>query len=94
MMRSKLYMDLIIKTGDFVRKLRDFILEILDDYRSGGNLILNPENTLKFDSIQGTRALEGRTNVDAIELLGSFLEELYGFMNIGSLKQFHRDDQE
>lgn len=89
-MRTKYYMDLIMKVGEFINRLHNFVASMLEDYRNGGNVILNPDETLRFDKIHGERALEGMTVVEGLESLNQFLEEFEDYLNIPEIKRIEQ----
>lgn len=86
-MKRKLFMDLLMKTGEFVRGLYDFLSLLMSDYRNGGNLILDPEKILEFDALHGQRELDGMQIVEGIERMRLFLAEFSEYLNIPGLKK-------
>lgn len=87
-MKSRQYMDFIVKAGDFVTSLKEFVLFLLDEYRDGGNVVLNPEHVIQFDDLYGSKRLNGMRLMDALEEMRLFLEEFEQYLNIPELKQF------
>lgn len=86
-MKAKLYRDLLLKVGDFLKRLGTFVDGLLDDYRNGGNSILNPDDELHFDAIHGARELEGVRIIDGVERLAAFLHEFIAFLNIPEIRK-------
>ena len=86
-MKRKLFMDLIMKTSDFVRGLHDFLSLLMSDYQNGGNLVLNPEQVLAFDALHGHRELDGMQIAEGIERIRLFLEEFSEYLNVPGLKK-------
>lgn len=86
-MKTKQHMDILLKSGEFVSRLHDFIGYLLDDFRNGGNVILNPEDSLHYDSIHGEKAMEGMNIVDVLEKLFQFLSEFREYLNIPDIKK-------
>ena len=86
-MRSKYYMELLIKVGEFISQLYQFITSIILDYESEGNIILNPHEVLNFDKIQGERDLEGLTVLQALKKLQQFLSEVAEYLSLPEIKK-------
>ena len=87
LMKRKMFMDLIMKTSDFVRGLFDFLTILTTDYQNGGNLMLNPEQVLDFDALQGKRELDGMLVAEGIERIRLFLDEFSEYLNVPGLKK-------
>ena len=86
-MKTKQHMDVLMKTGDFIIGLHDFIGYLLEDYRNGGNIILNPDDSLNYDSLHGEKSMEGMNIVAVIEKLHAFLGEFREYLNIPDMKK-------
>lgn len=87
-MKSRQYMDFIVKCGEFITSLKKFVIFLLDEYRDGGNIVLNPEHVIKFDDLYGSKRLNGMRLMDALEEMRRFLDEFEQYLNIPELKQF------
>ncbi|MDR2733793.1 MAG: hypothetical protein LBC99_04000 [Spirochaetota bacterium] len=80
--RRKTYMDLIMKCGEFVSNMYNFLGNLLSDCQAGGNLILNPDDTIKFDEIHGERELNNFTMLQGVERIYLFLGEFAEYLNV------------
>ena len=80
--RRRMQLDLVMKCGEFVSGLRGFLWTLLNDHKTGGNLILNPEDTITFDPIHGERELNGKLVVESVERVCLFLNEFAEYLNV------------
>jgi hypothetical protein len=80
--RRKTYMDLIMKCGEFVTNMYNFLGNLLNDCQAGGNLILNPGDIIEFDEIHGERELNNFSIVNGVERIYLFLGEFVEYLNI------------
>jgi len=60
----------------------NFLGNLLSDCQAGGNLILNPDDTIQFDEIHGERELNGFTILQGVERINLFLGEFAEYLNI------------
>jgi len=86
-MKTKQHMDVLMKCGDFVIGLHDFIGYLLEDYRNGGNVILNPDASLNYDALHGEKSMEGMNIVAVIEKLYAFLTDFRDYLNLPDMKK-------
>jgi len=91
-MRTKQYMDVVMKTGTFIKKLYNFVDTLLTDFSDGGNIILNPDDVLNFDHLEGDNLLEGATIIEGLKSLHQFAAEFIEYLSIPELKKIKRFD--
>jgi len=83
-MQRKMLIDLMLKCGEFAGGLSGFLDNLLQDHQAGGNLILNPDDTIAFDPIHGERELSGLSVVASVERISLFLSEFAEYLDIPS----------
>jgi len=80
--RRKMQMDLMMKCGEFSSSMRGFLWTLINDHRTGGNLILNPDDKIVFDPIHGERELGDMPVVESVERVCLFLTEFAEYLNV------------
>lgn len=80
MMVQEEYRNLLKKVGDFLRRLSNFINDLVYDYEQSGSVIKNPHEKLRFSS--GGNVLNGYTVIEGLKDLQLFLAELLDYLNI------------
>ena len=80
--KAKEYRNLILRIGEFLKKLYSFVSMLLDDRSQGGNIILNPDSALEFDNFHGKKILAGVTVLEGLVCLRDFILEICEFLNI------------
>ncbi len=82
LMKNKLSRAFLIESMSFMKRVNSFLENILKDYKNGGNIILEPEYTVSFPSIEGKKMLNGKNIVEAIEYIYKFTNEFLDRINV------------
>jgi len=80
--RRKMQMDIMMKCSEFTANMRGFLETLLNDHRTGGNLILNPDDRITFDPIHGQRELGNMLVSESVERVCLFLDEFAEYLNV------------
>jgi len=78
----KIRHQFMIDVNNYFRDLKSFVKTLLDDYHTGGNIILNPDNEIELSEFENHRKLDGYNIVNAIEEIYIFCEEIIKFLSI------------
>ncbi len=82
LMRNKLSRAFLIESMSFMKKVNVFLSNLIKDYKNGGNIILEPEYSISFPSIEGEKMLNGKNIIEAIEYVYDFTNEFLQRINI------------
>ncbi len=72
----------MLELDSFFKDLRNFLRYILNEYKGGGNVIMNPDNRIDLNEFEEYRALNGYRVVEALEEIKEFTEEIIRFLSI------------
>jgi len=81
-MKQKIFMTILIRCGETMSGIDSFVQELLADYKSGGNLVLNGDKIIEFDDIHGEKKVNGLTIIKALSEVDDFLREFLDFLNL------------
>ena len=87
----KLKRVIAVEASRFFRSLMRFSRELVEDVNGDGVKCLNGEREVEFDQIEGRKSLEGRSILEALELLGSLAAEVVAFLNIPEIETQEND---
>jgi len=80
-----------VEAARLFRGTRRFCRELLEDADEEGVKCLNADGEIEFDSIEGDRALEGRTVRSALEEMEGFASEAIEWLNVPELESQEND---
>ncbi len=80
--KQKTFMTVLIRCGEIMSGIDAFVQDLLSDYKSGGNLILNGDKVIEFDDIHGDKKINGLTIVQALGEVDQFLREFLDYLNL------------
>ncbi|MBN1897539.1 MAG: hypothetical protein JW827_02085 [Spirochaetes bacterium] len=92
-MKVKTGRAFLVALTEFMKELSHFLQFLLDDYKDNGNIILNPDEEIKFSKLEGkNKSLEGKKIIDALHLIIQFTDEFVRKINIPEeiLSQFKK----
>ncbi len=75
----------MLAMDNFFKDLRDFLKTIIDEYKSGGNIILNPDDRIDLNEFKKNGVLNGYTVLKAVEEIYKFSDEIIRFLSIPSV---------
>ena len=83
MMKLKVGRAFLIATYEFMKSLNNFINYLIQDYNNKGNIILNPDEIIKFSKLEGNnKELAGKTVIEALKQVFNFTEEFLKMIKI------------
>jgi hypothetical protein len=83
---SKLKREIEADAAKLFHAVRIFAQELKEDAAGEGVKCLNGDERIAFDSIEGRRALEGRTVASALEEMGRLASEAEEFLNVPDIE--------
>jgi len=84
-MANKQERTFIIEAVNYFYALRDFLILLVENYDSNGNIILNADDIIKFEKLYGEKKLSGLKVIDAVKRTLLFLNEVLDFINLPNL---------
>jgi hypothetical protein len=66
----------------YIKDLRDFLETLVDDLRTGGNIILNPQDQVNLSEFQDNRRLDGLSISEILEEMRTFSDEFTRFLSL------------
>ncbi len=81
-MKERQERALIITTVKFYMTLSEFLSLLINDTRSGGGLVLNPHEKVKFSTLEGKKKLSNRTLIDALEHIKEYCDKIVNAINL------------
>ncbi len=75
-MKVKIGRAFLITLTEFMKELNSFVNYLLTDYNSNGNIILNPDDIIKFSKLNGgNKEIDGMSVIDALKYVAQFSKE-------------------
>jgi hypothetical protein len=74
----------IMETTNFFNQLQEFLENLLADNENHGNMILNPDEVLKFNKLYGEKKLSGMKVIDGVKESLEFLDESTKYLHLPS----------
>jgi len=78
----KIRYQFMLEVNNYFRDLRGFIQTLLNDYQTGGNIILNPDEKIELSEFEENRKLDGYNVISALEEIHKFCDEIIKFLSI------------
>ncbi len=69
----------------YLKDLRNFLEILIDDYRTHGNIVLNPDDVLGFNEFEINHRLNGLTVIDSLNEIYTFTAEFIRFLGMPNL---------
>jgi hypothetical protein len=66
----------------YYKDLRDFLGTVVDDIRTGGNMVLNPHDPVNLSEFEDNRRLDGLSVSDILEEMRTFSDEFTRFLSL------------
>ncbi len=89
-LQSKQYRDLIVKVGQFIHSIKNFIEDIQEAQASDEKVLLDPNKIINIEG--GGSNLEGITAEAALNDLLEFITEFIEFLKIPEIKRIEEED--
>jgi hypothetical protein len=83
---QKLARAVVVESARLFRGLGVFAHALEEDAAGDGVLCLNGDRSVAFDSIEGTRLLQGRRVAEALAELGVLADEVVAFLNVPDIE--------
>ncbi|MGA2143101.1 MAG: hypothetical protein ABSG94_11870, partial [Brevinematales bacterium] len=83
--QSKGYRDIIMKTGNFLFSIQDFIEDIYRSERDGEKALMEPEKVVEIKGVNSM--LEGMKAKDALADLLEFIHEFISYVKFPDLRK-------
>jgi hypothetical protein len=74
-----------IALDGYFKDLRNFLEILVDDYRTNGNIVLNPDDILGFSDFEANHRLNGITVIDSLNEIFIFTSEFLRFLGMPKL---------
>lgn len=76
LMKVKVGRAFLIAATEFMKEMNDFVNYLIKDYSNKGNIVLNPEDTIRFSKLEGEdKELDGMSVMDALKYVSQFTGE-------------------
>lgn len=75
----------LLTLDKYFKDLKNFLEVLIDDYKSDGNIILNPHDLLSLSEFEINRRLEGCSVIESLNEMFNFSVELIKFLNLPNL---------
>ena len=72
----------MLEINNYFLDLRSFIKKLLNDYHTGGNIILNPDDKIELSEFEEHRKLDQYNIIAALEEIHEFCDEIIRFLSI------------
>ena len=59
-------MALIVDINDFFKDVGKFVINLIEDNKNSGNIILNPEEKLIFSKLEGNKKVTGKKVIEGL----------------------------
>jgi len=69
----------------YLKDLRNFLEILIDDYRTHGNIVLNPDDVLGFNEFEINHRLSGLTVIESLNEIYTFTAEFIRFLGMPNL---------
>jgi len=79
---NKIRQRFLMLNDRFFKELKGFLEDIVDDFRNGGNVILNPTDKINLSEYESNRRLEGYSVIGTLTEMCSFAQEMVGFLSL------------
>jgi hypothetical protein len=66
----------------YFKDLRDFLETVVDDLRTGGNMVLNPHDQVNLSEFEDNRRLDGLSVSEILEEMRTFSDEFTRFLSL------------
>ncbi len=87
-MKNRQTRAFIFDANDMLRKIRDYMEPLLEDIETGGGIITNKTETLRFNArYEDATVLEGAAVADGVQEFARFVQEAIQHLNLPSLKK-------
>lgn len=81
-LKRKRYIELVTKAGQFFHNLQEFLEEILELYRKGEGVIMEPNKVIQLSKEEEHLTANGLTVVAFLEDMLEFTKEIIEFLNL------------
>ncbi|GEM_PF-3057269 len=87
LMREKQSRALIIEIAGFFISIRAFIDAMIQNYDEGSNIILNPDEQIKFSKFEGNKILRKMKIIDALRITNTLITAMLDTISIPDFKK-------
>ncbi len=90
MMRVKQGRVFQMELNEFLKKARDFVVNLVSDAEFGGTMILNPDDPIAYAEYETYRMFENVKVIDALRFMKNFLEETQKVIRMPDLGKMNK----
>ena len=86
-MKNKQTRVFLYETNDVLKKIRDFLSILVDDFKSGGNIIMNKRDRIKFNPrFEEAAVLEGAPLDQGVREFDAYVGQAIERLNLPEIK--------
>ena len=78
----------LFEIHQFFKSVKKFISNLITNYESGGNMILNPDDLIQYAEYEEYSTYENWSVINALMNMQEFIDEALELINIPNLKQY------
>jgi len=82
LMKNKHARALLIDSVKFIRGIEEFLTRLIADAEEGGNIIMNPDDVIRFSKIEGNKVLNNWKILDALKFIRDFCNEFLDVIHL------------